>query len=111
METVIFYINKFGVITSHLGHRCKISASADVDYLTCNLLLTISDSCGFAELHLACQLEVALSRNSQRRLPIPGPTVTSIAGSIEPPAPDKHHWEKHSTTLDNSAGVGADEAW
>lgn len=80
-------------------------------YLISNFFLTISDSCGFAELHLDCQLEVALSRNSKRRLPIPGDTVTSMAGGIEFPAPDKHHWEKHSTTLDNSAGVGADEAW
>ena len=57
---------------------------------------------GFAEVCVECSLPVALARNSRRAVPVPSPTIVAMEGSLEPPSPAQHHWERRSHVLSNS---------
>ena len=54
---------------------------------------------GFAQIYLECPLEVSVSRNSKRKLPVPEVSLRRVADALEPPCQDKHQWEQRTLTV------------
>ena len=62
----------------------------------------LSDSLGFAQLCLICDMTVAQERNSRRQIPIPDSTIVSMERSLELPEGSRCHWESRSTVISNN---------
>ena len=52
---------------------------------------------------MSCGPQLAVSRNSDRKTPLPIPTIKNMADDLEPAQPDKFHWERNSVTIDTLA--------
>lgn len=63
----------------------------------------LPDQLGFGELCVCCELPEAQARNIQRQIPIPDSTIISMEQRLELPDPSKHHWERRSSIVHNTA--------
>ncbi len=63
------------------------------------MFFSSSDTIGFCEVLITCDLKTALLWNEQRSRSIPTNTVITMATTLEPPDPAKHHWEEMNIVL------------
>lgn len=61
-----------------------------------------SDSLGFCQVYLHCNLVSCISRNQSRPAPIPTKVIEEMVKRLELPNPQKNPWEKNSISLNTT---------
>ena len=61
-----------------------------------SICYVLTDSIGFLEVYVTCDMESLQERNSRRRQPIPADTIHRMASIFEKPNSDKFDWESNN---------------
>lgn len=69
---------------------------------TINVYLFFSDSLGFCQVYLHCDLDLCVSRNERRSEPVLTKVIQEMEMRLEPPNPEKNLWEKNSISLSST---------
>ncbi|XP_071169295.1 L-seryl-tRNA(Sec) kinase-like isoform X1 [Mytilus edulis] len=62
-------------------------------------------TCGFCQLHLACNIQTALERNLKRSQPITEDVIVAMATKIEPPNTHINSWETNSIVINTESNI------
>lgn len=101
-----FYYSSMRYEVYQLARKCEknTASSAHLCFsqsinLKCFLVFFISDSLGFCQVYLQCELDLCISRNERRSEPVLTKVIQEMEMRLEPPNPEKNTWEKNSISL------------
>lgn len=97
-----FYYSSMRYEAHQLARKCKPSTVVSAQVFisqSINLKCFFSDSLGFCQVYLNCDLELCISRNERRSQPVQAKVIREMKMRFEPPNPEKNLWEKNSISL------------
>lgn len=100
-----FYYSSMRYEVYQLARKCKPYIILLVYHVyisqskTINFNRFFSDSLGFCQVYLHCDLDLCISRNEKRSEPVLTKIIREMEMRLEPPNPEKNLWEKNSISL------------